>query len=375
MLTQEEWREIANNFKGLSVVRRQEILNSATRVITLWDTVQCSVDIPKRQVTAPMMTSYEMNLNGMRILPQEIELALDAYMARWQAVGRMHIEVTENYPVRVWFDGYQAYMTMQIVDDADWANITNGVYKGTSWAGISALVDIPVELAQELGIQPGAWLFDIEMVENSLVDIPAVPAAVFNALQKPVQGMTVTEQLTGGIAKPRKLSGKLPDKYNLDKPHANSFFDRLRDSVTTAINTIARPAGGGLLSIQEDDMAMSPEELAAFNELSNNVAALTTTVGTLVESIAKQTEAAEEATEIVLVENKPALTAEDLTAAIVPLTTEIASLKTELEAVKNTPVKSGELREIVRADGGEEGVAISSLPADDPRRIKALNGG
>jgi hypothetical protein len=383
MPTQEQI-QIANSYHGLTPAARVQLLNTAQRVSFKYEPVQHSVDIEKRRVTTPVITAYTMNLNGWRVLPEEMEDALDSYMARWQMVGRMHTGVTNSYPLRAWSDGWQTYLTIQVVDDEDWRNITDGVYKGTSWAGMANAVDIPEELAAELGIAPGIWLFDIEMMEDSFVDVPAVQAATFNAVATP-DDTSLVEQLSSGVVKPRVRGGGMPKEK---ERHGNGLLGALQQFIQLVNQTVLPHDMEQTISSEDTDMGMTPEEQAKLDQLSQTVETLAVSFADFVkaQNAANESEDApalyelksygEDGKPIVVAleaaasEAAPALTLDDINASIANA---VAPLLEKITALENAPAPSAKLREDASATVAQE-EPVSSLRWDDPKRL-AVTGG
>lgn len=370
-LTAEQRAQLSAAYKGITVDQRTELFNSSTQVRFNWEPVACKVDIEKRQVTTPVICGFTENLNGWRVLPEEICAAKDSYMARWQVVGRMHTEITNSYPVSCWFDGWDMYITIQVEDDQDWADICNGVYKGTSWAGLAELVEVPPELAAIYGIEAGQWLFNIEMMEDSFVDVPAVQRAVFNA---EVGEGSLVDQLIAGTAKSRIRGGKLPAEKQQNSAAPRGGLLGMLDTLMTKLNSVL-PGNGQPIPSEDTDMGMTPEEQAKLDQLSQTVETLAASVADLVN--------AQNAVIIVEEPEADAPPAEDAPEAPAPITIEqlnesianaVAPLFEKITALENMPAPTGRLREGDGDKPAPSGPAVSSLPANDPARQAYLEG-
>jgi hypothetical protein len=290
----------------------------------------------------------------------------------------MHTGLTNSYPVGAWFDGWQAYLTLQVEDDQDWADICNGVYKGTSWAGLAEMVEIPEDLAAAIGIAPGTWLFNIEMMEDSYVDVPAVPAATFNSAEGDMwaeETGTLVEQLMLGKIKPRVRGGGMP-KDKMMQPQSNGLLGMLQRFITSLNRTVA-PVELAQSNSQEADMGLTPEEREELTQLSQTVKAQAATVETLVKSIADLTEAQNAANEPEPVAEPEAEPAPDpmeaLNASIAEaVANATAPLLEEIERIKAQPAASGMIREQPAEKEETHEVPVSSLSADHPRRKAAF---
>lgn len=349
--------------KRISVEQKAALVASARRVAVKQTTQFASgkVNIEKRQVTTNAMVPFSANLNGYRILPDEIDAAMDSYMGDYQLVGRNHTEVTNSYPIRAWtdFDG-SAWVTTQVEDEQDWIDIANGVFKGTSWAGTAYAVDIPPELAATLGVPDGTWLFDISWIENSFVTEPAVPEAVFNAADgMPDEPQSLVADVIAGKVKPRVTSRK--PRRNALQLLQGLIKQTLQSLISTA------PNGGDIVLSEDTEMGMTPEEIARFDELAQKLDTLTASVGELVEARDAARAALESATELAEVmptETPEVVTLEQMNEGIASA---LKPLADELAALKAQPAPSAKLA----SDGGDAkpkatGPPLSSLAHDDP---------
>lgn len=342
--------------------KRQLLLNA--RPVRLHETREFAagaIDIEHRTVTTCAMVPYSMNLNGWRILPEEIEAALDFYMAYSQAVGRDHKEITNSFPIRAWIDGSGAAWTKKVVaDEQDWQNITSGVYRGTSWGGQAMLVVIPEELAAQLYIPPGDWLFDIEWWEDSYVNEPAVQEATFyNAAEG---GDSLVSQLVGGAVKPRVRYPRapMPAMNEGTAEQRNGLLAWLKDAFQSTFAALS----GKPTSEEDTDMGMTPDEQKQVADLAETVNALSGKLDALLEA---QGQKPEESTEPV--DNQAAAPdlAAEIAKALEPLNKALADQAALIEALSKQEAPSARLREDSETANAPK-PSVASLPHDDPAR-------
>lgn len=103
---------------------------------------------------------------GIRLKRSAMEAATEDYM-RWGAVRAMHQPIAAGTAEAVEWDEKGAFLRAKIVDDAEWAKVESGVYKGFS-------VGVRPRVVRGKSVEKCTW------VENSLVDRPADPDAEFS---------------------------------------------------------------------------------------------------------------------------------------------------------------------------------------------------
>jgi hypothetical protein len=252
--------------KNLTVIQRQALRAAATEEVQFYMNAapeSLKINRAKRQVTTQVMTAFKRNLNGFRMLPEDISDALDSFMAGYQVIGRMHVEVTNSYPIRAWQDSQgNGWLTRQVVDDVDWDRILSGEYGGTSWGGKGLMVQVDQALAQELGIEPDFYLIMPTYVEDSFVDVPAVQEATFNNAPRTVD--TEQDWLIDQV-----LSGRVAPRVRAPEP---SLLQRALDG---AADVLRRLPFIGSNNAADSGESNSPEELdmdrTELKELLNEV--------------------------------------------------------------------------------------------------------
>lgn len=228
------------------------------------------IDLANREIEVQFMQAFEPDLHGDIVYPEEIKRAMDIFMEKYQVIGRMHRENTRNFITRI-KDGDDfspgGFVVIKITEESDWQKITNGEYGGVSWGGMAYSTPLP---------SGHNLLTQIELMEISLVDRPAVQAARFKAADGQDGEMSLVQQIAGGKVKPRVRASK-------------SIGTQLTEALAGVITKFLHDptGGGGNPTTEDDDMGMTPEEKAVVDGLQKSVESLTATV----EGLTKQLEA------------------------------------------------------------------------------------
>lgn len=114
---------------------------------------------------------------GIRLLRTTMEAATPDYM-RWGAVREMHQPSAVGTALGVEWDATGAYFRAKVVDDAAWAKVKAGVYKGFS-------VGVLPRVMRGNQVTAACW------AETSLVDRPKDPDAAFSVFR--AEGVTAEE--------------------------------------------------------------------------------------------------------------------------------------------------------------------------------------
>lgn len=155
------------------------------------------IDRDRRVVYATLLAPEKVDLQGHIVSHAEIQAAADRFMEAYQVVGEMHTKEAKAQVVESWVDWMGWHVGTKIKDEALWLKIENGEYQGKSIGGLA-------EVSSEQGT-PWMRLTDLEVVEYSLVDVPAVPDAVIRLYKASGKSdeTSLAEQIQGGKVKPR----------------------------------------------------------------------------------------------------------------------------------------------------------------------------
>ncbi len=310
------------------------------------------IDMQRRTVACMLIQANVPDLHGDIMYPDAITQALDSYMETSQVVGRMHSEATNSFPARVsqdW-DG-SAIVETKVVDDADWAAITNGEFTGLSWAGFA--------YRAELG--DGMFLLtEPEMLEYSFVDKPAVPAAVFKDATGQQGGESLCQQIASGKVKPRVRCTTEARKGIVARA-----MDGVKELIENALSAITlttnHPASGGESNEQEIDM-----ELKEFQEaLAESNKQLLDGIAEIIKPPAAETgdtEIDKSASATAPAADMTAEIAKAVTDATEPLKQQIEAQAAEIAELKKQPGPSGS----INSDGTLTGEAAKAPDWERP---------
>lgn len=124
----------------------------------------------ERTVEGFCFCNEKVESDGYRILRSAMEEATDDYMD-WGAVRAMHQPIAAGTALTIEWNKKGCFLRSKIVDDAEWKKCQEGVYKGYS-----------------IGVRPLVFRDDsvtkVRWIENSLVDRPADPDAVFTLMRR-----------------------------------------------------------------------------------------------------------------------------------------------------------------------------------------------
>lgn len=298
------------------------------------------IDLQRRVVGCQLIQADYPNRNGLIMRRKAIENALDSYMRDWQVVGRMHTEITNSYPVRVWQDWEgNGWMEVYVTDDEDWERICNCEYTGMSWAGYCEVE--PLEGGMRMCTEHA------EMLENSFVDHPAVPTAVFQA-----EGEQADEEDDWLITKLK--DGKIKPRITREKNRGLlGQISKLMEPVLHLIKANNIDLASGEESVMSSEDEMTPEQIAALKaELK---AELQAELKAELETAAETSEVTE-TKETAAAEQPAPLTADAIAAALQPL------INTAVEAAV-TPLKE-ELAAIGKQSAGSQQLASDGSGED-----------
>jgi hypothetical protein len=301
---------------------------------------QARIDLARRTVAVQLLTVDAVNLNGLIMRKQAITNALDFWMRYSQAVGEMHVDMTGNFPVRVWqdWDG-SGWVEIYVKDDASWEGITSGKFTGLSWAGYAMVDQLPDGTRECIEYA--------EMWEASLVDVPAVPEAVWNSQDQDGSAELLIDKLSKGKIKPRVIH---------EEARRQGIVQSLVETLLNALNNVnPNPASGGESTEQESDMTLAELQAA----LAANNTALIADLDKRYQPLAAETSEANDTPpaegENVLAASSIAPAAElagEIAKAIVPAIAEQlkpvidgqAELAGRVEALENGPGQSQEIQ-------------------------------
>lgn len=241
------------------------------------------VDDERRVVYGPATTTA-WDSQGDSFEWDGIVKALDGYRD-WGNVREMHGDRAVGVAVEYSVDPVAKAVELgaHIVDDAAWAKVKAGVYKGFSVGGVARLTEKAVRKQVDGTEAPGRIIKEWDWVETSLVDRPANPEARFTLFKRDGQVEPVAVEAAEGTASPEE---RAPATDQLTKGD-NAHTEAVKGAVATLRNVIiAKLSNGcergevaGLLSAWEsldwwaegeryrDDMGMAKGDLlAAWNE-------------------------------------------------------------------------------------------------------------